>query len=246
MKIYSSSFISIILGFLVMMGSNGQQVEVVQGQKPIHFENVVELEELLELETIRIEIFENLDCENCTVFTKDTLPRLQALKDQVEDLEIELFFVPNINEEMNNKMAMTLKCIKSEEYWSLHSRLHEEKGDLDQKIIDKLIKEHEVGSENLKGCIEESMHQSAIENDIKYASERGISTHPSLIINNYKLIGHQPFENIERVIRKIEERRTRLSPFDLQELEPSSLETELNATESPLIEETAIETPSNS
>jgi hypothetical protein len=46
-------------------------------------------------------------------------------------------------------------------------------------------------------------YQKDIESDIRYASDKGVVVKPTIFINEYKLIGAQPFENIQRIITQI-------------------------------------------
>lgn len=219
--LYSSSFISIVLAFLLFLGYNDQPIEVVQVASPLHFTNVMELSELLSYKKIQVEIFDDLNCRTCTDFALNTIPKIRDLEKETAEIELHLYFVPDINDAFYSDLAMGLKCASQQgQFWGLHTALHENKKDLNRKLLWQLAQELEMDIAVFKTCIAEKTHQSSIEEDVRYASEKNITSKPSMLISGYKLIGNQPFENVQKVINKILKERERISPFDLPEEEP--------------------------
>ncbi len=205
---YSSTFISIVLAFLMVMGKNGQPVEVVQDSPDVSFKNIEEEEFEKDFEEINIEIFENLTCEKCTIFTNGTLAKIKELEKETDEMNVRLYFIPNINEPVLNQAAMSLKCAADQsKFWTMHQKIHDEKADLNKKSFKAFSRELELEADLFDNCMEESAHQESIQEDIKYAAEKNINVQPTIFINQYRLIGNQPFENIQKIINQLRKER---------------------------------------
>jgi len=233
--LYSSSFISIVLAFLMFMGYNNQPIEIVQSSNRIHFSNVIKAAESSTLNLIQIEYFDDFTCSNCSRFVDKTLPQLLNLQKESDEISIRLFFVPDINDQHLSTIATSLKCAADQDrFWDWHAKIHENKADLSPESMKSIAEELEMNPEALIECIEANPHQKSIEEDIRYASEKEVTVKPTLLINEYQLIGYQPFENVDRIIRKIEKERL---PVTLPAL-PSSTPDELQLeTENPALNE---------
>ncbi len=203
MKLFSSTFISIVLAFLMFLGYNSQPVDVAPNTASPDFTYITKEEGPMLSEKIRIEIFDDLTCAGCTEFMKDTLPKIKDMKNEIAEIDLHLYFIPDVNNDLFYKAAMGLKCASDQDqFWNMHSRLHENKNNLSKKLFLEFGKELELNADALRDCMEEEVHQKSIEEDIQYASEKNIIFKPTILINNYRLTGNQPFENIRKVINQ--------------------------------------------
>lgn len=201
--LYSSSFLSIILGFLIFMTQNGQPITRVENPKPPSFSNIKETEKNSPFNRVKIELFDNLTCNDCSDFVKNTLPKIRNLEQETETIDLRLYFIPDINDENYFMAALALKCAADQDaYWTMLDKIHDNKDDLNRKSFFQFAKELNLQAEALEECITEESHRASVEEDIKYASSSEITFLPALQINQYKLIGNQPFENIQQVINK--------------------------------------------
>lgn len=223
--LYSSSFFSIILAFGMFMGYHQQPFEVVQTGKRIHFSNVILTEPSFPPDKIRIEVFDNFTCDHCSEFAKRTLPKIRDLKLEDRRIDLHLYFVPNINDESLFEKAMALKCAGDQNrYWNIHLAMHENKESFD---IKKIAKDLKMDINTFEQCMSEKKHQSGIEQDIQYASEKEITISPTILINQYKLVGNQPFENIQNIIKKIQKEREINPTFNIENI-PTDIELDLS------------------
>jgi protein-disulfide isomerase len=201
MKLYSSTFIGIVMAFLMFIGYNGQPVDVVENPSLPNFSNIHEMDVEITDEKVKVEIFDDLLCSSCTDFTKNTLPKIRNLDQETENLDLRLYFIPDINDEIYYMAALSLKCAADQDaFWTMHEKIHENKEDLNAKLFMEIGKELVLNTEALNECIKEDVHRKTIEDDVKYASEKQITFNPTLLIGKYKLIGNQPYENIQRII----------------------------------------------
>ncbi|MBU1018005.1 thioredoxin domain-containing protein [Patescibacteria group bacterium] len=203
MKLFSSTFISIVLAFLVFMGQMGQPIVVVENPIPPDFTYTFRQEGPVLPDKVRIEVFDDLMCADCTDFAKNTLPKIKALVQETGKIDLRLYFVPDINNQSLYESALALKCAADQgHFWEMYEKIHENKEDLSLKSLIGFGKEIELNTEALEDCIEIKVHEKSVQEDIEYASLSNVVIKPTLLINEYKLIGHQPFENITKVINE--------------------------------------------
>jgi protein-disulfide isomerase len=226
--LYSSAFVSMVLGFLMVMGYNNQPVEIVRTQTPPDFVTIFEPKEPMVTDKIKVEVFDDLVCKHCDTFFSETLPKIRDLEKESGEVELHLYFIPNINDELLSQAAMALKCAADQnQYWGVYDLLHKNVATLDSKNFGEWATDLKMDPKVLKACMDGKKFQSEIESDIRYASEKMVSTKPTVIINNYRLVGAQPFENIQKVIRQIiRDREQSLAEIQLSEA-PTDLQGEL-------------------
>ena len=202
--LYSSAFISMVLGFLMVMGYNNQPIEIVRTETPPEFVTIFEPKEPMATDKIKVEIFDDLVCKRCDTFFAETLPKIRDLEKESGEIELHLYFIPNINDELMSQAAMALKCAAEQnQYWGIYDQLHKNAATLDAKNFGQWVGDLKMDLKAFKGCVDGKKFQNEIESDIRYASEKMVSTKPTVVINNYRLVGAQPFENIQKVIRQI-------------------------------------------
>ncbi len=203
MRLYSSTFISIVLAFLMFMGYQGQPVELADDTVTPDFTYTFRQEGPAEPDRVRIEIFDDLTCADCTDFVKNTLPKIKALAQETDKIDLRLYFVPNRSVETFYQSALALKCAADQDgFWGMYEKIHDNKEDLDLKILMKSGEELELNTKALSDCVEERTHEKAVQNDYEYASLNPAIARPVLLINQYKLVGHPPFENIKKIINE--------------------------------------------
>jgi len=213
-KLYSSTFISVVLGFLGFLGSQNQEIILVQDQEIPAFSNIIkpeiinkEVEDADLMSTplsLNIEYFDKTNCRECDDFVVNTLPILKEKYFNESWVDFHIYFAPNTNDETEMKAIMGTKCAASQDkFWEMHSAIHSGEETFNKLFYQTFSKDHEMDIEIFHECLVTEKHLNAINNDIKHAEEQGIQNSPSLIINDYKLMGNQPIENIEMVIDEI-------------------------------------------
>lgn len=219
-KLYSSTFISIILGFIGFIGSQNQEIILVQDQKIPTFTNIIKPEiaqeqgesshhdgqaDLMSLPLIlNIEYFDKTNCKNCDDFVINTLPKLKEKYLNESWVNFHVYFTPDTSNEAEMKAIMGAKCSASQnKFWEMHTAIHSGEKTFGKWFYQEFSKIQEMDIETFHECLVGEKHLNAINNDIEYAKEYGINDSPALIINDYKLIGYQPIENIEMIIDEI-------------------------------------------
>jgi len=185
----------------MFIGYNNQKVDVIEAPVIPNFTDMVQQSPSGPYDSVRIDIFDDLTCTECDDFILNTLPKIKNLEQETENIDLHLYFIPDINNEIYYMAAISLKCASDQgQYWGMLTKLHENKDDLNKKSFLQFGKELELNTDALQECINEDIYKNSVEDDVKYASEKNISFKPSLLINEYYLIGNQPFENIKKII----------------------------------------------
>ena len=209
MKLYSSSFISIILAFMMLIGYNNQSVDVSVNPNIPEFQNILKDEVVTVSDSIIIEVFDDFTCTKCTEFILNTLPKIKNLEKEDNDIELRLYFIPDTANELYYNSALSLKCASDQgKFWDMHTKLHKNKKELNKKSFFQFATELELNAKALDECVKEEAHKDNVEKDLKYTLEKKITIKPTILINGYRLIGNQPLENIEWIIEKIRKGKT--------------------------------------
>ncbi|MBU1935194.1 DsbA family protein, partial [Patescibacteria group bacterium] len=216
MKFYSSTFLSIILAFLVFLGVQGGPVEVTDDQGlQYHFSNIIrpvpevlldEFGEAIEEkkpEKVTVEVFTTFDCSECDRFAIDTFLPLREKYLEDESVEVKLFVVPDRESEAEYYSAVGIQCAAEQNsYWEMYRALHETPDPLNKREVD--LNAQGLGLEIVpfRNCLNSGKYDEMIEADIAYAEGRGATTKPIVFIGGYVLLGNQPIENIEKIIKE--------------------------------------------
>jgi len=204
MTLRASSFITVVLGFLMVMGYHNQPVEVVRPEKAPEYGTILRERAPVEFEKVKIEVFDDLRCPPCDRFAKSTLQKIRDLEKETGEIDLRVYVIPDINDADLAQKALGLKCAADQDkFWELHTYLHENSASLDLKKFIAAVKGLGLDAKAFLTCVESKKFQTDVESDIRYASEKGISLKPTTLINEYTLLGPQPFENIKKIVSQI-------------------------------------------
>ena len=200
---YSSAFLSFILGFLILLGTKNQEIIINPNQtQPDYLKIESPLSEpeinpeIQEKKEIKIEIFTQWDCPACKSFGLNVVPKLREKYENQEDIMFNIHVVPR--EEW--APALYTKCAEEQgKFWEMFNFLYTEYLD---KIEDRL-NEIEIDREKWNACLNSPEIKEKIADEAREIAPRGIKVYPTTFINEYKLVGDQPIENIEKIIRTI-------------------------------------------
>jgi protein-disulfide isomerase len=204
MKFYSSSFISIVLAFLGFMGASGQAVVLdAETEKPV-FDNILKpvgsrLGPNAAGDPVSVRVFTGFGCKECTNFGLYTLPKLIEYYEEDSSVNVELVIVAGSEDQKT--AARGLYCSKEyDRYWEMFNELHKLE-DLSSRQIDLTGQGLEFPVVPFRECLRGDSFDEQIASDSAYATGMGIAKLPTIVVNGTYLLGDQPIENIQRVIR---------------------------------------------
>jgi len=228
MKLYSSAFIGFVLGFLMVMGYNNQPVDIIKTEVVPSFETILRPKEPVLTDKIKIEIFDDLTCARCSDFFLNTLPKIRNLRTESSEVEVQLYFIPDINNDRLAVAALGLKCAADQyKFWEMLQKMHENASEIGRRVTDRSAQELKLDMKAFGACIDGKKFQNNVEADLAYASEKTVTVKPTLIINDYRLLGAQPFENIQRVVNQMIKQKTAATPPITITQPPTDLKKEL-------------------
>ena len=201
MKLYSSTFLSLVLAFLIFLGQNGQPVKIIQSDIKPDFSPLGKTA-LQEGATTHlfIEIFDDFSSKAGQDFMTSTLPLIKEKYGALPETDLRVFFMTSQGTDAY-KAALAAKCAGDElKFWDMLSALHQS-GDYSEKSLIKIAKNLKMDASALKGCVRTEKYKTAIENENFLGTTKGVTEFPTIFINDFKLTGNAPLENIEKVIQ---------------------------------------------
>ena len=201
--LYSSTFLSAVLAFLLLLGQTEQPVNLVQTDiRPI-FKTIVEAETTSEpSEGVSVEVFNSFGCPDCDVFGLGTLSQLHEKYGNDETEEFHLYLTPdkaNVGELYAVKGAHC--AAKFGRFWDMVRELHGLEV-LSRREVDLTSQGLGLPIVEFRRCLDSDEMMEQIDADIARKRERAVDVRPTVFVNDVFLIGAHPLENIEREIQR--------------------------------------------
>lgn len=202
--LYSSTFLSAILAFLLLLGQSGQPVTVVQGGSLAPFKTIIEPigPEAPSSGEVRVEIFNTFGCDSCDRFGLNTLPQLVEKYAEDPAVNVRLYLIPDLDSEAELYAVRGAHCAaRYERYWDMVSELHKSEV-LSRREVDLIGQSLELPIVPFRNCIDSEDFNEQIQVHLDYATGKKIQQKPSILVNGVLLLGAQPLENIDLYIQR--------------------------------------------
>lgn len=204
--LYSSTFLSLILAFLALLGNSGTPIELAPGAPAPSFQTIFEpigpSLPRTELDKVKVEVFNTFDCADCDLFGQNVLPELVKKYTGSLEVEFHLYLVPDKASEGQLSAVRGAHCAtRYERFWDMVYKLYQADV-LSRREVDLTGQELGFPVKEFRTCIGSEDFDAAIDADLAYAVSRKVSRKPTILVNDTVLLGNQPLENIERVIKK--------------------------------------------
>lgn len=213
--LYSSTFLSLIIAFLAMLGAsdNGIQIAINPTTQP-SFSNIIaplpkilpstESDAYLKSSNIQVDIFNTFGCVDCDNFAMNTLKNLSEKYSDNNKVDINIHIIPNIEVEEEIYPAIGLKCAEEiDKYWDLYNALYNSNEPLNNREVDLIAQEIKLPVTQFRSCLNGDKYNEDILEEIAYANKKGVVKKPTILIEGYILLGNQPIENIDKVINEL-------------------------------------------
>ena len=203
-KLYSSTFLSVILGFLMIVNQSDHAIEIKPTEEKPVFRSIVERNDLTLPSDgkLHVDVFSAFTCSGCRTFGLGTLKPLYEGSKTKENEVFTLHLTPNKEDETDLLATKAALCAgKQEKFWDMLGKLYEMEV-ITKEEIDLQIEALELNQESFNACLEEDAIMTKIDESLTKKETMGIKTLPSTLVNTTELMGAQPLENVEREIRK--------------------------------------------
>jgi len=153
---------------------------------------------------VKVEVFNTFDCQACDLFGQNTLPELFKKYANSQEVDFHLYLIPDKTREAEISAVRGAHCAtRYDRFWDMINILYRT-DNLSQREVDLDGQELGFPVKEFRNCIGSADFDAKIDEDIAYAAERKISQKPTILVNDTILLGAQPIENIERVIKNYE------------------------------------------
>lgn len=212
-KLYSSTFLSIILAFFTYLGMQEQQIDIVKSEPIPVFSNITkpDIQPIDEfgtksaIEKVSIEVFYTFECKGCDNFGLNTVPALIEKYSEDEKINLQIYLNPDTKNDGQYFAVKGIKCAEEyEKYWEMHRELFLIHEPLSQREVDLTGQVLELPLYEFRNCLKSEKYHDFMNAVNDVAKEKGVTKMPVVYINDYVLTGNQPIENIQKVINEIQ------------------------------------------
>jgi protein-disulfide isomerase len=151
---------------------------------------------------VTITEFSDFRCSFCKKFWADTLPKLkQSYFDKGTAYFVFRHFA--ILGKQSEQAALASECAAEQgKFWQYHDKLFANQGGL--AFSDSKLKEYarelRLQEANFNACLTSGKHRSKVERETVTAAYLGGRGTPMFLVNEWLLVGAQPFETFQKVI----------------------------------------------
>ena len=147
--------------------------------------------------------YSDYQCPFCARFTLDQLPLLQ--NDYLETGKVKFIFkdfpIPNHKYAQIESQATYCAGEQNEEFfWKMHVSLFENQKDITKEDLIKRAEAIGVNSNVFRSCLETEKYKNLVLRNRQDGLKAGVTGTPTLFINDQKIMGIQPYENLVKII----------------------------------------------
>lgn len=206
---YSSSFLTLVLAFLIFLGKGGGPITLQRASSP-SFKSIVEpMGPAPETPSkITLEIFNGLDCFACKLFSKNTLPALVQQYSQSDKIDFHLYLIPNDSENHWYGSRGAYCASSYGRFWDFVYALYDSET-VTKREVDLIGQGLGFPIVDFRKCLDSDAFDTQIHDDIMRATSRKLIQKPTIFVNDTMLLGNQPLENIDYIIKKFKTRSSK-------------------------------------
>lgn len=145
--------------------------------------------------------FSDYECPFCTRWHTDVFaPLMEKYPDQVRFVYRD-FPLPSHPNAI--PAAEAANCANEQgAFWEYHDRLFATTQGLSPALYEKIATELSLDMEQFKKCVEDRTYQAEVDADFQFAANLGVSSTPTFFLNGIPIVGAQPFEFFDEVVRR--------------------------------------------
>lgn len=147
--------------------------------------------------------YSDYECPFCSKFTLDVLPLLQT--DYIETGKVLFVFkdYPIQNHEYAQKASEATYCAgeqREDAFWEMHVKLFGNEENLSLDDLMQYAEELDLEINSFNHCLDIDKYRNLVLKNRQEGIERGVTAIPTLIINDEKVEGLQPYESLVKII----------------------------------------------
>jgi protein-disulfide isomerase len=161
---------------------------------------------------VTIFLYEDYQCPFCQQFEQGAVP--QIVSNYVDSGQVKLVWkdlpLPQIGHEWAEPAAAAMECVYREggndAFWNVKDQVFNNQGSISLNNVEDQIKSYAsqegVSSSAVQSCIDNDNPMEEVNGDTQEASQVGANGTPTSIIGGEKVVGAQPFDQIQPVIER--------------------------------------------
>jgi protein-disulfide isomerase len=161
---------------------------------------------------VTVYMYEDYQCPFCQQFEQGAVP--QIVSNYVDSGQVKLVWkdlpLPQIGHEWAEPAAAAMECVYREggndAFWNVKDQVFNNQGSISLNNVEDQIKSYAsqegVSSSAVQSCIDNDNPMEEVNGDTQEASQVGANGTPTSIIGGEKVVGAQPFDQIQPVIER--------------------------------------------
>lgn len=145
--------------------------------------------------------FSDYECPFCTRWHSEVFePLMEKYPDQVRFVYRD-FPLPSHPNAI--PAAEAANCAQEQgAFWEFHNQLFQTGQGLNASLYQDIASGLGLDMEQFKQCVEKRTYQAEVDADFQYAANLGVSSTPTFFLNGIPIVGAQPFEFFDEVVRR--------------------------------------------
>lgn len=145
--------------------------------------------------------FSDYECPFCTRWHADVFkPLMEKYPDQIRFVYRD-FPLPSHPNAI--PAAEAANCAREQgAFWEFHDQLFQTGQGLNATLYQDIASALGLDMEKFKQCVETRTFQAEVDADFQYAANLGVSSTPTFFLNGIPIVGAQPFEFFDEVVRR--------------------------------------------
>lgn len=147
--------------------------------------------------------YSDYECPFCADFVAQILPKIQ--KEYIESGKVRFVFkdFPIQNHKFAQKASEATYCAGEQDenlFWQMHVDLYSNQEKLSREDLTELAKKYELNVQAFDSCVDSGKYKNLILRNKIEGKEKGVNATPTFFVNDNKMVGIQPYENIKKII----------------------------------------------
>ena len=144
--------------------------------------------------------FSDFQCPHCAAFHREIFPVLRSLySDQIRWVFVNRFFPQH---EMAERAAMAGECAALQgKFWEFADPVFRNQDHLSRGMLDDVAKEVGLDETAYRSCMENAETASEVAADQAEGERLQVDATPTFIVNGRRVVGAQPVENWNEILR---------------------------------------------
>lgn len=200
MRLYSSTFLSLLILFFFSLGQSGHSFESVPSVSSTNFETVFRAPMAADfVEPLSIKIYTDFTCAPCRRYASDVVLQLRAA-----GLPVEVIAFPFIQSDASILASASAQCAgEQQHFWEMHDWFFSLDTKISQKTLSQTIPKLGMDGKVFDSCLARHLASDDFLGQRDSFMAQGIQEVPTTVLGPYRLVGDQPYENIMMILKKV-------------------------------------------